>query len=71
MMPIEHDQSQIWKLSADRRSVRMQFGLPIQGTTEPLTVKIDFDAGAVDQMIERLIVLRALMLPPPPKRTQH
>jgi len=40
----------------------MQFGLPVQGTPEPLMVKIDFDAGAVEQIIERLTVLRAQML---------
>ena len=60
--PIEHDQAQMWQLSADRISVRMQFGLPVQGTPEPLMVKIDFDAGAVEQIIERLTVLRAQML---------
>jgi hypothetical protein len=54
MMPIEHDHAQMWQLNADRRSVRMQFGLPVQGTPEPLMVKIDFDAGAVEQIIERL-----------------
>lgn len=68
MMPIEHDQAQMWQLSADRRSVRMELpGLPIHGMPEPLRVRIDFDAGLVDQMIERLSVLRAQMLPAPPK----
>jgi len=62
MMPIELDQAQMWQLSTDRRSVRMQFGLPVQGTPEALMVKIDFDAGAVVQIIERLTVLRAQML---------
>jgi len=66
MMPIEHDQAQMWQLSADRRSVRMQFGLPVQGTPEPLLVKIDFAAGAIEQIIERLRVLRAQMLPAQP-----
>jgi|EndMetStandDraft_8_1072994.scaffolds.fasta_scaffold1462560_2 hypothetical protein len=33
----------------------------------PDAVKIDFDAGVVDQMIERLPVLRAQMLPARPK----
>lgn len=29
MMPIEHDQAQMWQLSADRRSLRMELpGLP-------------------------------------------
>jgi hypothetical protein len=67
MMPIDHDKAQMWQLNADRRSMRMQFGLPIQGTPEPLLVKIDFDAGMIDQMIERLLVLRAQMLPALPK----
>jgi hypothetical protein len=67
MMPIEHDQAQMWQLSADRRSVRMQFGLPVQGTAEPLLVKIDFDAVAIEQIVERLTVLRAEMLPAQPK----
>ena len=44
----------------------MQFGLPVQATTEPLMVKIDFDAGAIEQIIERLTVLRAQMLPAQP-----
>ena len=61
MMPMEHDQAQMWKLSADRRSIRMQFGLPVQGTLEPLWVKIDFDAATVEQIIKRLTVLCAQM----------
>ncbi len=68
MMPIEHDQTQMWQLSADRRSVRMTLpGLPIEGLPKPLTVNIDFDAGVIDQIIERLTVLRAHMVPPPPR----
>jgi hypothetical protein len=39
--------------------------LPIEGLARPLTVKIDFDAGVIDQMIERLLVLRAQMIPVP------
>jgi len=62
--PIEHDQAQMWQLSADRISVRMQFGLPVQGTPEPLMVKIDFDAGVVDQMIERLLCCAPRCCPP-------
>ena len=67
-MRIEHDQAQMWQLSVDRRRVRMQLpGLPVQGMSEPLRVNIDFDAGVIDQMIERLLVLRAQMLPAPPR----
>jgi hypothetical protein len=43
-------------------------GLPVVGVPEPLRVKIDFDIGVVDQMIKRLLVLRAQMLPVPAKR---
>jgi len=42
----------------------MQFGLPVPGTTEPLMVKIDFDAGVVDQMIERLLCCAPRCCPP-------
>ncbi|SEP26482.1 hypothetical protein SAMN02990966_04692 [Rhodospirillales bacterium URHD0017] len=69
MMPMEHDQAQMWQLSADRRSLRMELpGLPVAGVAEPLLVKIDFDTSVVDRMIERLLVLRAQMLPAPAKR---
>ena len=72
MMPMEHDQAQMWQLSADRRSVRMQLpALPIEGLPKPLAVKIDFDAGVIDQMIERLLVLRAHMLPAPPRAAKR
>jgi hypothetical protein len=43
MMPIEHDQAQMWQLNADRRSVRMELpGLPIDGLLQPIKVKITF-----------------------------
>ena len=67
MMPIDHDQAQMWRLSADRRSVRMELpGLSVEGIPEPLRVKKHIVAGSIDQMIERLLVLRAQMLPAPP-----
>ena len=69
MMPIELDQAQIWQLSDDRRTVRMQLPrLPVDGLPKPLTVKIDFDAGTIEQIIERLTVLRTQMLPARPRR---
>ena len=72
MMPMEHDQAQLWQLSADRRSVRMQLpALPVQGMPEPLRVKIHFDAGVIDQTIEGLLLLRAQLLPRPPKPAQR
>jgi hypothetical protein len=71
MMPIEHQMQQMWQLAADRRSVRLSLpGLPVTGLAEPIQVNIDFATGAVDQIIERLTVLRAHMKPglPPPKK---
>ena len=66
-MPIDYDQAQMWRLSADRRSVLMELPvLQVDGIPEPLRVNIHFDAGSIDQMIARLMVLRAQMLPAPP-----
>ena len=71
MMPVEHDMEQMRQLANARRSVRMALPrLPIVGMPEPIQVNIDFDAGVVDRMIERLTVLRAQMklgLPPAKK----
>ena len=66
MMPIEAEQAQMWVLPG-RRTVRLQVPeLPVAGAAEPLRVHMDFDAGVVDQIIERLTILRAQMLPRPP-----
>jgi len=46
-------------------------GLPVDGLPEPLQVKIDFNAGIVDQIIERLLVLRAQMLPAPARPSER
>ena len=65
-MRIEHEQEQMWTLSADRRSVRMTLPpLPVAGMPEPISVKIKFDAGVIEQMINRLTMLRLQMLPKP------
>ena len=42
----------MWQLGVDRRKLRVS--LPVAG----LRVSIDYDADMVDQMIERLTVLR-------------
>jgi len=34
---------------------------------QPLTIALDIEASTVDEMIDRLTVLRAQMLPTPPK----
>jgi hypothetical protein len=73
MVPIEAEQEQIWVLLPGRTKVRMMVpDLPIAGLSQPLRVHMDFDAGVVDQIIERLTVLRAQMLPKPPApRKRH
>ena len=73
MMPIEHDMRHMWQLAADRCSVRLSLpGLPVAGLSEPIRVNIDFDTSVVDQIIERLTVLRAHMKPDlPPARQRN
>src|SRR4051812_20591967 len=73
MTAIAHDQAQMCRLSADRRSLRMELpDLPVDGLPDPIRVKMDFDARVVDQMIERPLVLRSQMLPAPPlAATRH
>jgi hypothetical protein len=59
-------QEELWVLSSDRRSLRMQLPpLSIDNLPRPLSLSLDFDVGAIDQMLNRLSELRALMLPPP------
>jgi hypothetical protein len=54
-----------WTLSDDRESVRFHLpAVPIEGLSEPLRIHLDFDAEAIDDMLARLSVLRAQMLPP-------
>jgi len=44
MMPIEHEPAQLWKLSADRRSVQMELPcLAIDGLPDPITIKMHFE----------------------------
>ena len=62
------EMQQIWTLSKNRRNVRFAIPpIPLAGLPEPLKLFLDFDAKSVDELIERLTVLRAQMLPPPPK----
>lgn len=59
-------QEELWGLSADRRSLRLELPLlPIDGRSEPVKIRVEFDTGAVDQMLKRLLELRAQLLPPP------
>lgn len=66
MMLVEADQT-MWTLSPDRTTVRLTPpALPLEGMAEPLKVHLEFDAGAVDAILEGLILLRGQMLPPWP-----
>ena len=50
----------------DCRSVRLSLPpLPLASHAEPLKVMLDFETKVVDEMIDRLIALRAQLLPPP------
>src|SRR5262249_51203047 len=52
-------------LSKDRRNVRFACPpMPLAGLPEPLRLFLDFDVNSVDELIERLTVPRAQMLPP-------
>ena len=55
-----------WTLSDDLETVRLQLPpLPIDGMPEPLRVHLEFDAEMVDEILQRLTVLRAQMQPSP------
>jgi hypothetical protein len=52
-----------------RRTVRLNLPpLPLAGLAQPLNVHLDFDSKTIDEMIDRLTVLRAKMLPASPRR---
>ena len=56
-------QEEWWILSADRRSLLLQLPpLAIDGLPQPLSLALEFDAGAIDQVLKRLSELRAQML---------
>lgn len=69
MMPVEPTPETMWTLSDDRRRVRMSLPpLPIAHFPEPLQVHMDFDAAAVDELMDHLFRLRADVLPAPKPR---
>lgn len=64
-LPLEVAQEQMWTLAGDCRSVHMTLPpFPIVGMPEPLRVHIEFNTRTIDEMLQRLSVLRAQMLPP-------
>ena len=59
--------NRMWTLS-DRLKVRPQVQpLLLDGLPEPLRIDLEFDAGMVDEILQRLTVLRAAMLPAAPR----
>src|SRR5262245_42254767 len=68
MMPIPANTSTMWTLNEDRKTVRFSLPPLRHGSLpEPLMVFMDLDAGTVDEIVDRLTVLRAQMVPAPPK----
>jgi hypothetical protein len=64
VMPVDAEQEQVWSLLPGRKYVRLQLPpMPVQGLSMPINIHLDFDAGTVDEMLNRLTVLRLQMLP--------
>jgi len=57
---------QLWTLSADRRTIRLQLPPATEGEFNASQAFVDIDAMSVDELLNRLIGLRARMLPAPP-----
>lgn len=54
----------MWTLTDDRGSVRLHLPpLIVAGMPKPLRIHLDFDAEMVDEILQRLTVLRPQMLP--------
>ena len=67
MMSVEANRETMWRLSADRKTVRLALPpVALAARAEPIRVYLDFDADAVDAVLERLTILRGQMLPPLP-----
>jgi hypothetical protein len=66
MMPATVNPAAMWTLNADKRSIRLTLPpLQLAGQPKPLFVALDFETTTVDEIIDRLLSLRAGMLPPP------
>jgi hypothetical protein len=68
MMPV--DIEEMFSLSDDRRSVRLTVPpFKLEGIAAPVRANLNFEAHMVDEILERLRVLRAQMAPLPSPRT--
>jgi hypothetical protein len=55
-------EGEMWTLSPDRKTVRLDVPpVTLAGLREPVRIRLDFDAEGVDDVLRRLIVLRARM----------
>jgi hypothetical protein len=64
--PQTQGSQEMWTLSADRRRVRLNMpAFTVTGLPRPLQMRFDFDAKAVDAILQRLTRLRVQMEPPP------
>ena len=70
MLPVSVETARMWTISEDRLTVRLNLPpIMLEDLERPLGLVLDFEAGAVDEIIERLSVLRAGMLPPPARQS--
>jgi hypothetical protein len=62
---IHRQQEEMWTLGDDRRTMRLT--MPPVNVTKPgpVSIRIEFDAEALDAILARLTRLRLQMLPPP------
>jgi hypothetical protein len=64
-MPVDLSPAEMFTL-LDRGTMRLQLpDLRVASMAEPLRIHLDLDVASVDDMLERLTVLRAQMLPAP------
>ena len=60
------DPATMWTLNANKRSIRLNLPpLQVAGQHRPLFIALDLETTTVDEIIDRLLSLRADMLPPP------
>ena len=57
---------EMWTLSEDQEAVRMHLPpVQIEGLPKPVIVSLSFTAANIDDILERLTMLRSQMLPAP------
>ena len=65
-IPVTSTQAEMWVILADRRTVRLHIPpVRLAGLAEPLELHLDWNATAVDEILDRLTALRSQMDPPP------